>query len=66
MPGGADAFRAGYAEHATTDVGFAARVRLYEGLYGLLSAAEFRGGNSRHRNWANALRRWLAAEEDRL
>ncbi|GAB3764238.1 phosphotransferase family protein [Microlunatus parietis] len=60
------AFHAGYREQVAPDDGFAARVRLYEGLYGLLSAAEFRSGNPRHRNWANSLRRWLAAEQDRL
>lgn len=62
----ADAFHAGYAEHAAADDDFTARVELYQGLYGLLSAAEFHGGNEGHRNWANQLRRWLAAEEGGL
>ncbi|MFC7621271.1 phosphotransferase [Microlunatus sp. GCM10028923] len=65
-PEEAAAFHAGYAEHVATDDAFAARVRLYQGLYGLLSAAGFHSGNGRHRHWASRLRRWLAAEQDGL
>jgi aminoglycoside phosphotransferase (APT) family kinase protein len=59
FPDSTDPFLAGYREQALPDGDFESRVHLYQGLYGLLSAAEFLAGNDGHRHWFNHLRRWL-------
>jgi Ser/Thr protein kinase RdoA (MazF antagonist) len=52
-------FLAGYHEQVPPERDFASRVRLYQGLYCLLTAADFLAGNDGHRDWLIRLRRWL-------
>ncbi len=59
FPESKNPFLTGYREHIPATADFESRVHLYEGLYCLLSAAEFLAGNDRHRHWSNHLRRWL-------
>lgn len=48
-----------YRQVASVDELLGDRVDLYEGLYGLLAAADYVDGNEGHRDWAPNLDEWL-------